>query len=103
MVFSSLLFPVPRALGLEVRGLGREAEALTTSRCSALIFLFCPFRSSNKVSILSGCICQKSQVRGPGVQILVLALLPPQLKDKDSALGDRVREGRRDPKASVSQ
>ena len=34
-----------------------------------------------------------------GLQVLVLALLLPQLKDKDLALGDRIGEGRTDPKA----
>lgn len=38
-----------------------------------------------------------------GLQVLVLALLLPQLKDKDLALGDRIGEGRTDPKASASR
>lgn len=85
---SPSLSPVP--LGLEVRGPGREdgAKALTISRCSAVIFRFCPFKSSKKLSILSRCICQRSQTRGSGVQVLVPALLLPLLKYKDLALGD---------------
>ena len=54
--------PGPGGHGSGVGGWGR---ALTTSRCSALIFRFCPLKSSEKASILCGLICQMSQACEP--------------------------------------